>query len=316
MRPFRLPPMPSLPSLPALPKTAWTVVWLSLALSIAAIVVLTILPKKAPLVVFDLVTEYLEQEISRPALSAFVVEGARLSDSEGCDPSFFPGDLFSGLVQPMAGNRVAYTWRASGLAISIERQGADTGVRLKMADESECELAAETINFVVVPASEGLRLPLAGAAEIGRVFGVATVASANAGLLRSGSFQVFGRSIAPWAADVLYPITSGPIVLPAGSRLSLAGPDDIERPWFGIATYTPAGFAVSATADASQVTLYRAGLRGESERFAFGVFSDFFGDPQIGLIFFSIFLLVTVLQLVTGWVGLWRDSPSADRPAK
>lgn len=303
MTPLKLPAL----KLPVLPKSAWTVAWLSLAISLATIIVLTILPKKAPLVVFDIVAESLVQEISRPALSAFFIEGAMIDDRTGCDASFFDGDLFTGVVHPPAGSLVAYNWRATALAVGIDRQGVSAPVRLTSRSEAECELTAGSISLRVNQAAGGLLLPLAGAAEIGRELGVATT-SHSTGLLRSGSFQVFGRSIAPWAADVLYPITTGPVVLPAGSRLSVEGPGDTARALFGLATHTPEGFVISATADASLISLYRPGADDQRERFAFGVFSDFFGDPQIGVIFFFVFLVVTVLQVVTGWVGLWRDS--------
>ena len=294
--------------LPAFRRSGWTVLWLSLVISLGALALLVVIPKKSPLVVFDLVSDYLVQDVSRPELSAVAVSGATLSSIEGCE-AMSPTPAFTGVVRPGAGNRVAYVWRPEGYSIAIDRAGGEA-VRLIGEDEAECSLSASQLFVRVINPLTTAWLPLAGAAEIGREFGVATAPGAGTDLLRGGSFQVFGRSIAPWAADVLYPITSNAITVPAGSRLSVHGATGGDRQWFGIATYTDHGFQISATADAGSVSLFRPGANAQNERFAFGVFSDFFGDPQIGVIFFAIFLITTVLQIVTGWAGTWREPAS------
>ncbi len=304
-------PVFKLPALRPLPKSGATVLWVSLGVSVVLLGLLTLVPKKAPLVMFELVAEYLEQQVSRPELSAIALRGATISAPAGCETVLGADRSFAGVVQPPVGSRVAYAWRPDGVAIGIDApEGA--AIKLTADGEAECVLDADNVFFALRSPPPGTPLPLAGATEIGREFGVAmTGGGTGRDLLRAGSFQVFGRSIAPWASDVLYPITDNAISIPAGSRLSVASSAGTERPLFGVVAYTPEGFEISATADANQISLFRPGANLQTERFAFGVFSDFFGDPQIGVIFFFFFIATTVFQIVTSWVGTWREPREA-----
>ena len=263
---------------------------------------------QSPLLVFDVTSEQFSQRVVRPELTAFAITNAEVIGTTTCT---YDG-VFSGIVEAPSGSQLTYWWRPDRIAISIDvpEEGI---VRFVQAGEVECRESAARITVRTAsldPTNPGWRLPIAGPAEVGSET-VASVPGTDGrrrlDMLRSGSFEVFGRAFSLAESGTLFPISSSPITIPSGSRIgSLESAGDAAASWFGSAFHTSDGFEISATTEARSVSLFRPGADEQEEKFEFGIFASIAGDPNLGMIFLIVFIAVTTVQLVASWVGLWH----------
>lgn len=296
-------------------KSGVTVLVISLAVTLLSVLVLGALAwfYRAPLLVFDLRTEQFAQVVVRPPLSALTVRDATL---RGLTEACAGRDSFTGVVEAPQGAILTYRWRPGSVSVAI----SNGPLRLTNAEGPCTEREGEFSVVLEVPADgeASLVLPIAGPVEVGSELSNAAPPLGNLprrlDLLLDGSFTVFGRTIQIWGAPSLYPISTDPLPLPAGSRVGAlpANPEDADA-WYGIALAGSDGFVVRATADADRVTLFRASDRDGELAYSFGLFSAIVGDPVIGTLALIIFFLVTAVQLVASWMGLWVEDDRADR---
>ena len=263
---------------------------------------------QSPLLVFNVTSEQFSQIVVRPELTAFAVTQ---SEIEGTSTCALTGP-YSGIIEPPSGSRLTYRWRPDQIAISIEVPEGKSA-RFVMDDERECRDQAERITIrtaAIGQTDPSWRLPIAGPAQVGSET-LANVPSEDGwrrlDILRSGSFEVFGRSLSFGNLGTLFPISSSPIAIPSGSRIgSLDGAEEARSTWFGSAFHSVDGFTISATAEANSVVLFRPGMVDQQERFEFGVFASIAGDPNLGMIFLILFIAITTIQVAASWVGLWK----------
>lgn len=302
-------------------KSGATLLVISSAVTLLCVLALGLvaLMHRSPLLVFDIRTEQFSQMAVRPAFSALTVRDAALRGlTEDCQARA----RFTGVVEPPQGAKLTYRWRPDAVSVVIE----GGPVRLVEAD-GVCVDRSQQVSLVLdIPndsddQSAGvieLVLPIAGPVQVGAELANATPPPdglpRRIDLMLEGSFTVFGRTIQLWGTPALYPISDSPLPLPAGSRVGALpdNPQDADA-WHGMALVTPSGFNVRATADADRVSLFRAGARDGELVFQFGLFSALAGDPNIGTLALIIFFVVTAVQLVAAWMGLWVDDDRAER---
>lgn len=262
---------------------------------------------QSPLLVFDVTSEQFSQLVVRPELTAFAVTDADVRGGATCADA----GRYSGVVEPPSGSRLTYRWRPDQVAISVDIPEGKSA-RFIMAGEQECQEQARRITIrtaAIGQTDPAWRLPIAGPAEVGSET-LANVPGDDGwrrlDMLRSGSFEVFGRSLNLGGPGALFPISSSPIAIPAGSRIgSLDSADEASATWFGSALHSEEGFLISATAEANSVQLFRPGMVDQQERFEFGVFASIAGDPGLGMLFLVVFIAVTTMQVIASWIGLW-----------
>lgn len=302
-------------------KSGTTLLVISTGVTLLCILVLGLLAllSRSPLLVFDIRTEQLVQLASRPAFSALTVRDATL---RGLTDDCGALATFTGVVEPPEGARLTYRWRPAAVSVTIE----GGPVRL-ISDDAVCVERSEQVSLVlpipVASAGDGVEpvdliLPIAGPVQVGSELANATPPPAGLSrrvdLMLEGSFTVFGRSIQLWGTPALYPMTDAPLPLPAGSRVGAIPktPEDADA-WHGMVIVSPDGLNVRATADANRVSLFRSGARDGELVYQFGLFSALAGDPTIGTIALLVFFLVTSVQLIAAWMGLWVDNDRAGR---
>lgn len=296
-------------------KSGVTVLVISLAVTLACVLVLGVLALvyRAPLLVFDIRTEQFAQVVVRPPLSALTVRDATLRGlTEACAGQ----ETFTGVVEAPEGAILTYRWRPGSVSVAI----SNGPLRLIGTDGSCTEPEGEFSVVLDVPGDDqaSLILPIAGPVEVGSELSNAAPPPGGLprrlDLLLDGSFTVFGRTIQLWGTPSLYPISTDPLPLPAGSRVGPlpAKPEEADA-WYGVAFADEDGFVVRATADADRVSLFRASDRDGELAYSFGLFSAIVGDPVIGTLALIVFFLVTAVQLVASWMGLWVDDERADR---
>lgn len=306
-------------------RGGWVVI-ITLVLASLTLVTIWALPSPAPLVIIELETETLLQSVRRPDTSSIAMTGARLrlqGDAElpeQCSGLVTSDGLFSGIVRPAQGALVRYRWHPDGMLITIEGQ-QDGGTALIGTDEVQCDVPpADALNINLPPPGDldpTSRLPIAGPATAGGEFGVPVLPGQgrrDMTFLRSGTVKVFGRSGWPFGQGELYAVEPEGFVIPAGSRLASSGNialpgDEAGASWYGIAEYSDEGFKVSATAETSRLLLFRPGASGQEETFAAGLLARMFSDPNVAFISIAFLVVTVVGQLVSGWVGTWREPP-------
>lgn len=302
-------------------KSGATLLVISTAVTLLCVLALGLvaLLHRSPLLVFDIRTEQFSQLAVRPAFSALTVRDAALRGlTEDCR------DLasFTGVVEPPEGAKLTYRWRPNAVSVMIEggpvRLIKEAGVCVERSQQVSLTLDIPSAPEGQSAESIGLVLPIAGPVQVGNELANATPPPdglpRRVDLMLEGSFTVFGRTIQLWGTPALYPISDSPLPLPAGSRVGALpeNPQDADA-WHGMAMVTPSGFNVRATADADRVSLFRAGARDGELAYQFGLFSALAGDPTIGTLALIVFFLVTAVQLVAAWMGLWVDDDRAER---
>jgi hypothetical protein len=302
-------------------KSGATLLVISTVVTLMCVLVLGVIAllHRSPLMVFDIRTEQFSQIAVRPAFSALTVRDASLRGlSDACSAH----SAFTGVIEPPEGAVMTYRWRPNAVSVTI----AGGPVRL-VEDNAVCVDPSSQVSVILdIPQATpdapfeaiGLVLPIAGPVQVGAELANATPPPTGLprriDLMLEGRFTVFGRTIQLWGTPALYPIATDPLPLPAGSRVGAlpSNPQDADA-WHGMALVTSTGLNVTATADADRVVLFRAGARDGELVYQFGLFAAIAGDPSIGTLALLVFFLVTALQLVSAWMGLWVDDDRAER---
>lgn len=302
-------------------KSGATLLVISTAVTLICVLALGLLAllHRSPLLVFDIRTEQFSQLAVRPAFSALTVRDAVL---RGLTDDCRQLAQFTGVVEPPEGAKLTYRWRPNAVSVVIEggpvRLIEEGGVCVERSPQVSMVLNIPPAGADSSAATIDLVLPIAGPVQVGNELANATPPPdglpRRADLMLDGSFTVFGRTIQLWGPPALYPISDSPLPLPAGSRVGALpdNPQDADA-WHGMALFTPSGLNVRATADADRVSLFRAGARDGELAYQFGLFAAVAGDPTIGTLALIVFFLVTAVQLVAAWMGLWIDDDRAER---
>jgi len=308
-----------------LPKTALTALLLTIALTLAATLAVSYIRTGPPLIVMQLRSEILVQRVARPELSSIAVTNARLAGGEACNLA--SGGLFSGVMQPPEGAILTYQWAPTQLRIQVDAPPSDDGkaaIRLSDRAEGECSVDGRLQMLVaLVPGDSSApawQLPIAGPAQAGSEFGSPLAPAADGervyDLLRGGTVSVFGKSV---DGGMLFPIADSSFEIPAGSRIASSdvlppGTGEAGPSWYGVATYGPDGFDISATAESKELRLFRPGAGRQSETFGIGLLAGILGDPGTVLLAFALAAFFAIGGLVVGWMSLWRDPPPGKSP--
>ncbi len=306
---------------------------ISAAITAATVVYVWRLPPNPPLIVAELRSEYVIQQVRRPVLGRIplavatrVVGGVCEDEDENKDSekSRLP-EVQGAVLLPAEKAIVRYRIRDGAVSVEVEEPPPDSAGKrsptlLRMTDplgeETDCVLEGSRHVFRIENPRD-LLLPIAGPAEIGIEFG-APVASGTAGrrvpnLLLEGRLQIYAKS--RWSR-ALYPVITDELIVPAGSRLAssrdVTGPAPGD-PWYGVAIPEEEeeggrAFRISATTESSRLHFFRPGRTGESETFSLGLFTRILGDPSIAILSFLFVTFFAVSQVVASAIGLWRRS--------
>tara|TARA_R110002012_G_scaffold77282_13_gene195918 strand:- start:167974 stop:168966 length:993 start_codon:yes stop_codon:yes gene_type:complete len=271
------------------------------------IAVAILLGTPSPHAVIDFRATLLRQIVERPLVAEFAIKDLeRLSVGTECAP------LFDGLdaeqqvtIRPEIGTDIVYRWRKNVLSVRLQSgDGVSTGTA--RTETGSCNLHARATFVIAHEADETeIIFPLAGPVSAGSE----TIGSdQTGGFFYGGRVHLFGRALLPPHRGALYPVTSSPLLLAEGGRVSSALNLQEGASWYGVARVTDAGLAVSVTADTDLITVVRPGGSGEIEPLGIGMLSQLFNDPSIAPITLGLVFVTSAIHL---GIALTAMLPSA-----
>jgi hypothetical protein len=155
-------------------------------------------------------------------------------------------------------------------------------------------------------------LPVYGHADIGSEIRPSGLSGQrDSGTLLDGTLDIFARTIPVHlfkGGSRLYPATDT-ITIPGGSRITLEGPEALQRPWAGFAmpdvsnTY---GLDVRLTTEAKNIVLVRPGVGLEPEVFSVGLFTQLTNDPVLisaQLVVAFLFAAFEMMSAALSWLA-------------
>lgn len=307
---------------PLLKRPGLSVFTISLIVTLAFISFVYFCPTKPPFVFIEAETETLSYYVIRPQVAAVPLVDAKIIGLPltNCGKLSESQTSITALLQPAIHTIVRY--RHSGKKISIQLSNKNSVGAIHFADETICALPANGITFVIAtpshesPAGPAVRpLPIAGPGEIGVEQGAPSITNIEHRIfntMKTGSLRVYGRTAFPPNRGALYPAEDAEFPLPAGGRLDsgedfTSGNISNVAAWYGIAHIGENAFQVSVTTESKDLRLFRPGSSGDSERFAVSLFGRLFNDPSVAVISLAVVVFSIVMQVISGWIGIWRN---------
>ena len=201
---------------------------------------------------------------------------------------------------------------------TFEVTKGDAPEQLRKASEIRL-VAPDTSDDDSTPACPGTPpdiVPVYGHAEIGSEIRPSGLSGQRAsGTLLDGTLDIFARTIPLQlfkGKARLYPATDT-ITIPGGSRITLSGPEEQQRPWAGFAmpdvsnTY---GLDVRLTTEAKNIVLVRPGVGLEPEVFSVGLFTQLTNDPILMSAQLVVAFLLSAFEMVAAGLRVVRGAKS------
>lgn len=296
---------------PPTSKTATSAYFKVFVIGAAALLVLFILPNKAPLMMISAESRGLTFDVSNSDETTIrFLEDVAIITKPNQEPV-----CATGLLVPA--NESAVTYNVVQNSLLIQSRSDNVQPPLQFIKDGERSAAIPITNGgylyygmnspCEVDRYRPIRLPIWGTTKLGVVPTPPTQSKSVDGIgsiILSGDVKVFGRNI---FGSGLYP--AGEFSLPAGSQLynDRDGRKTLPNPWHGFAIYDPhqngvvsnAFMVVSASTIADRLHLKRLGGGPIAEKIDVSVLTKIFGDPLLSgigaffafLFFFSEFIL-------------------------
>lgn len=291
---------------------------------------------KPPLVLIEAETGFLSYRVQREDLSGIALDGAEVREiSSFCPAGLDEAGKVRALVRPVYGTTVEYHWLPGMVMIRfLSESGAPALV--ENAGGEQCRAAEADLTFLV--SAEALQrvppLPVLGRGQIGAELGVPTlpglvpscedaelagyqciynglheipVTATSDRTLHRATAQLFGRTSAPFSGGQLYPIASGEIPIPGGSRLEAHLQD---APFIGSIGLSGDGRSLLAqvTVEAESLRVYRVGQTEQAEVLATGIIARAIGDPSLWPLLILAAIIAYLLQLAINLRGIYKDA--------
>ncbi len=291
---------------------------------------------KPPLVLIEAETGFLSYRVQREDLSGIALDGAEVREiGSFCPAGLDEAGKVRALVRPVYGTTVEYHWLPGMVMIRFLSESG-TPALVENASGEQCQAAEADLTFLVT--AEALQrvppLPVLGRGQIGAELGVPTLPSlvpscegaALAGYqciynglyeipltvtsdrtLHRATARLFGRTSAPFSGGQLYPVDSGEIPIPGGSRLE-ANRDD--APFIGSVGLSGDGrsLLVQVTVEAENLKVYRVGQTEQAEVLATGIIARAIGDPSLWPLLILAAIIAYLLQLAINVRGIYKDA--------
>ncbi len=295
---------------------------LAMALSVAALGILSLVHKPQTFAVIDARSEYMEFSVFNPELSFIYAAGLRISSwPDGSrDEKCASGTLVPDIMSRVSYQRV----ENQGLVILVDGKG-----ELRLDGGTAASFDGEVVLFADASCGSLLsnRFPVWGPGKIGSAFAMRS--DGPGPILLEGSLATYGRTIDLWPfgrGGAIYSATDEPLAIPSGGHIetntkALQAEDPVAdelTALFGYVTLSDEpGLAVHVTTETPRLQISTPGAQPNSSRIEVGLFAQVLNDPTILAAQILLILLVLLWPITIDLVGLavsGRDEGAAARP--
>lgn len=288
---------------------------LSLLITVAFVLLIMCFKPSHPLISIEAESEFLAYKVIRPELSTIALEDVTPRNTITNCGEAHEGNIKQALLKPSQYANVRYRHSGDRISISVVSL-KDHPSKIHFPDQTKCELpqvASFTFKKPIHGSFADRPLPIAGPCQIGAEPRVPIFSQRRTfDTMIGGTLRVFGRTKSFFSDSTLYPIKDAVFTLPAGGRLVSGDlkdkPSEIktDASMYGFAIIDKETLRISVTTEAKDLRLFRPGRSSDAETFKLSLLSRLFNDPSIAIISFSIVVFYIAMQVICGWIDIWR----------